>query len=92
MQYHSLSTRKTNGMRANINEPVWVKLTEEGKTVYNKHYTDLKLNPDDYPPKTNLAGYTQFQHWELMSIFGSAAYNGCTMPFDAEIHFSEPSI
>lgn len=70
--------------KLNINESVWVKLTEEGTRNLKLHYDKIK---EGLPPRAKLAykppkrktdeeGYTEFQLWELANIFGEQMYNG----------------
>lgn len=63
----------------NMNDFVKVKLTEFGEKVYAEHYkqyeTKRKLTRDDN-------GYSEFQLWQLMNIFGSNMYNGNKILFE----------
>ena len=62
----------------NINEPIKVKLTPLGAEIYYHRY-DAVIN--DVPnaakkyfaprlPKTDIMGFTEFQLWEFMNIYG----------------------
>ena len=57
----------------NLNDDVKVKLTDHGRDLLAKKR--LTRQPDE-------AGYTKFQLWELMNIFGEHFYNGCSIPFE----------
>ena len=65
----------------NVNHYVKVKLTEYGKDVFKrKSYFKLKKEDED--------GYTEFQLWDFMSIFGSEMRITLqNMPFDTNIIF-----
>jgi hypothetical protein len=60
-------------MVVNLNDDVKVKLTDYGRDLLAKKR--LTRQPDE-------AGYTKFQLWELMNIFGEHLYNGCSIPFE----------
>lgn len=68
---------------ANINDKIKVKLTEHGRSIMEKDVTDtlgrLKgFNISDYSPyHTDDKGYTEFQLWNFMRIFGPHFWNGC---------------
>ena len=67
----------------NINDKIKVKLTEYGNSILEKEVTDtlsrLKgFNYQDYfPYHTDKDGYTEFQLWDFMRIFGSHFCMGC---------------
>ena len=67
----------------NINDKIKVKLTEHGRSILEKDVTDtlgrLKgFNISDYSPyHTDDEGYTEFQLWDFMRIFGPHFWNGC---------------
>jgi hypothetical protein len=69
--------------RLNLNEPVYVKLTEDGLNMYLHKKTkdfsmmeELKIKGIKKPTleslksKANEFGYHQFQFWDFMNIFG----------------------
>lgn len=64
----------------NINNKIKVKLTDFGKSILDKEVNKLKQiseAPDNYTPyETDDNGYTEFQLWQFMSIFGDSLYNG----------------
>lgn len=67
----------------NINQYVRVKLTPFGRRIHLFTYTQL---PDKYtPPKEDEAGYSEWQLWNLMQIFGPYIKLGGEQPFDADI-------
>jgi len=80
----------------NINSNVWVKLTPKGHDIYKKFWSEaLKgstienaipvLHTDD-------RGWTEFQMWDLMCIFGPHLYNGCIVPFETNIKFNKDDL
>lgn len=79
----------------NINDYVKVKLTERGKYIYSHYYDDLNaliiknggkhLEPVEI--QYDEEGYTEFQMWHLMKIFGKHLFNGCEVPFETTIKF-----
>ena len=63
----------------NINEYVYVKLTEEGKRLLEEFYDSMGLIGEIktlFP--TTRGGYTRFQLYEIALIFGKHLYNGST--------------
>ena len=85
----------------NINEPVKVKLTEEGIRILENRHNNLLNQYSDKPevrkilgefktPEVDENGYSSFQLWELMNIFGSYMYNGNPkVPFEMTIAISD---
>lgn len=67
----------------NINDEIKVKLTAHGKEILDKTVTEtlriLKgFDLTDYSPyPTDNEGYTKFQLWDFMRIFGAHFWNGC---------------
>lgn len=89
-------------MKFNINNEVQVKLTDHGKDIYYHRDDELKkkyrqeIIKPKYPEVDN-EGYTKFQLWDLMYIFGKHIHMGCELPFETEIeiiqkHISDPII
>lgn len=81
-------------MKFNINNYVKVKLTDKGKDIYfhrhdeiNAHYKKKVIKPSY--PKADDDGYTKFQLWNLMEIYGKYCTLGSELPFDSEIIFEE---
>lgn len=64
----------------NVNEVVKVKLTDHGRAILLK---------EKYPKHEDSLGYSEWQLWELMSIFGEHLYNGCELTFENEIIINE---
>jgi len=60
----------------NINDYVYAKLTDAGKAI--AHEQLAKYEEFD-------GGWSKWQLWELMAVFGSSMYNGCDVPFETNI-------
>ena len=68
----------------NINEFIKVKLSQKGKLVYSEHQIEIqkRFNRDkikiDVPLNVEVdsEGFTEFQLWRFMEIFGSHMYCG----------------
>ena len=79
----------------NINDYVKVKLTQKGKYLYSHQYDEMnkRILKSGGTPLTPIElqydsdGYTEFQLWHLMSIFGEYLFNGCDVPFETTIKF-----
>lgn len=70
-------------MRLNLNDNIRVKLTDLGKDIYYHQYDRLNnafgrqiCKPS--MPKVDEDGYTTFQLWEFMELYG--AHIGMTLP------------
>jgi hypothetical protein len=62
----------------NINDMIKVKLTERGLNIHKQYHLDLLGNLDiSTVPEVDASGYSEFQMWEFMAIFGPHMYNGC---------------
>jgi len=72
----------------NINNNVWVKLNDYGMLIHKKHYNKYKT--EYIPPHKDDEGWSKFQLWTLMSIYGKYMYNGCNIPFETDILFNVP--
>lgn len=74
-------------IKFNINDNVYVKLTNEGKRAYQEYRSKYDLNALGIkaPTVKKENGYSVFQMWEVMQIFGPYIYMGCPVPFETEI-------
>lgn len=71
----------------NINNKIKVKLTERGKAILENEVADtmnllkiFKFTSDDYfPYPEDVDGYTEFQLWNFIRIFGNYFYVGCPL-------------
>ena len=71
----------------NINAKIKVKLTERGETILDrevagtmnmlKNHNMLNFFDDYFPYPKDEAGYTEFQLWDFMRLFGSHFWTGC---------------
>jgi hypothetical protein len=80
-------------LEANLNDYVWVILTEDGIGIYNEYFRKLGISERNMVKlKTNQHGETRFQIWELMGFFGNDMFNGSPkQPFKRNrLFFSEP--
>jgi len=75
----------------NINNYVYVKLTDHGYEVYNKYYKKIPKEYNISIPEIEKDenGFSKWQLWQLMLIFGSSCGNGFTNPFETTIYFEE---
>lgn len=79
----------------NINDYVYVRLTEHGEQQWNENWK--RVDPLGVPTCIRKSAYVgkewyRFQMHELMHTFGKSCYNGSnTLPFvNNEILFEEP--
>lgn len=73
-------------MKFNINHKVKVRLTDIGRTIHRKDFDQLGMKSLNYaPPEEDSRGWSEWQLWELMRLFGPHLYNGCCVPFETEI-------
>jgi hypothetical protein len=81
--------------KMNINDYVWVKLTDKGREILKAGHDTLRASypktikewVDPTDPKT---GYAQFQLHEIMYVFGEHCGLGFVVPFDTEIRLTKP--
>lgn len=65
----------------NINDEVWLKLTDKGREIHR-----AAVPPDLLKfVETDANGWTRFQLWEAMRIFGKHLCNGCSLAFETTI-------
>ena len=74
-------------MLFNINDEIQVKLNDKGREIY------LHAFDDDVPervslPEEDAEGYSKFQMWVFMQIFGPHINMGFAQPFDTTIKFN----
>jgi hypothetical protein len=62
-----------------VNDTVKVKLKPNGMRIYLDHYDNRLM------PKVDADGYTKFQLWQLMAIFGPHIHLACDPPFETTI-------
>ena len=69
----------------NVNDYVSVRLTDEGRKIAEDWYwiaPSFKVEEDE-------EGFSKWQLWNLMQIFGQHLYLGGPMPFDSQIVLAE---
>ena len=74
----------------NINDYVHVRLTPKGRQIHRANHDDLVAKigglPLPYIPVVeNMEGWSRWQAWDLMRVFGPHLYNGCVLPFETTI-------
>lgn len=79
--------KDATSFKFNINNYVKVKLTEKGKNIIENYYSNIpQLENHSRPlPKEDENGWSKWQMWDLMSMFGDKMFNGCDVPFETEI-------
>lgn len=86
-----MSVRKL--IKFNVNSSVRVKLTDEGRKIHRDRHDNLRkklpsgVEFNYRPPEEDADGYSKWQLWELMQVFGPHICLGCVNPFDTEIQF-----
>lgn len=78
----------------NINETVQVKLTFEGIRILKERHEDLRHRVPSISewrvPRTDKDGWSEFQLWSLMQIFGPHITMGGPNPFETTIQVPKP--
>lgn len=74
----------------NVNDYVYVKLTDVGLRILKENYNELNkfVNGflDDYqPPKEDIDGWSRWQLWSLMEKLGNKCGSGVEIPFETTI-------
>ena len=64
-------------MNFNVNDYVRVRLTQVGRD----HLARIKRPP----PDEDESGWSRWQLWDLMHVFGARCFNGCSIPFETSI-------
>lgn len=73
----------------NVNGYVFIKLTERGKEILKEEHESIKKifpNAGEFHlPEEDENGFSRWQLWTLMEMFGRYVFNGCIVPFETEI-------
>ena len=86
-------------MKFNINEFVKIRMTVLGHTVYRQHRDEIAKNvlkygiqPDivDRHPE-DASGWSRWQLWEVMAIFGRHLYMGGPLLFETKVDLEIPA-
>ncbi len=72
----------------NLNNYVYVKLTDKGRDIYYHQYDHIQGIKPSYPKEDN-NGYFKEQLWQLMKTFGKHMSMGFDQPFSTDIIFEE---
>jgi len=77
-------------MKFNINECVFVQLTDAGRKELKRQWNELRvsfpsLSEDDCGLVEDDAGWSKWQLHSLMNTFGHMTHNGGHLPFNANI-------
>lgn len=69
----------------NVNDAVHVRLTAKGKSIL-----DPQIATNGYARYSeDSEGWSRWQLWVLMDLFGEHLFNGCELPFEANIRFEQ---
>jgi hypothetical protein len=69
---------------ANINHDVLIRLTDTGREYLRQHDQAWRLTPG-FSSAEAPDGWSRWQLWELMQVFGPALYLGGAPPFETAI-------
>jgi hypothetical protein len=72
-------------MRFNINDRVRVKLTDLGRKIHRENWEPIVAPRAYHPRDEDKDGWSEWQMWELMNMFGPHLANGSPVPFETEI-------
>ena len=72
-------------MKVNLNQMVRVRLTDHGREVHRQEYAKNGTLALYQPRPMDDRGYSVFQLWELMQVFGPAIHLGAENSFDLDI-------
>lgn len=79
----------------NINDYVYVRLTDYGRGIHRRAYDRLTKERDGKipwmykAPKEDSEGWSKWQMWELMNVFGDFMVLGFDPPFETTIRIEE---
>lgn len=73
----------------NVNNTVWIKVTEHGRTVEADQWAGIGLTPPE--PRVDSQGWEARQLWDVMSVFGHALGAGIPVPFETTIRLLPPA-
>ena len=77
----------------NINSHVWVKLTDKGRAIHKQKWEQVhaSLGWDYRPVEEDADGWSEWQLWCLMELFGEHCHNGMNIPFETTIKLETPN-
>lgn len=82
---------KTEHIPFNINEYVRVRLTDRGRKLHRKQHDEIyasvgaKISPEYRPPTEDKDGWSRWQLWYLMMLFGDDVYIARPLAFETNI-------
>ena len=81
--------KKSESSTFNINEYVSVRLTDFGRKRHKEDFDQWTsaagLTLQYHPPAEDEDGWSKWQLWVLMQLFGSVISMGCEQPFETTI-------
>ena len=82
-------------MQFNVNDSVRVKLNDRGVKILRERHDELRKRLPSVGnftlPAVDENGWSKFQLWDLMRIFGPHISLGMVTPFDTTIEIPEPA-
>lgn len=73
----------------NLNDTCYIKLTDYGRKILKEKYEEFNRDHGDiykYNPKNeDSEGWSKWQLWDIMTVFGNVMYNGFNIPFETDI-------
>jgi hypothetical protein len=78
-----------NLINFNINNNVHVKLTRHGVEVMRSNHEEMRCTLPFMEKETDEEGYSVWQMWELMGMFGSNITMGLELPFNTDIKLEQ---
>ena len=74
----------------NVNDPVQVRLTERGREIERASWAAVPGIGVPLPcAEEDADGWSRWQLWDLMRMFGQHMYNGCQVPFETTIRIEQ---
>ncbi len=77
-------------MKFNINSFVRVKLNEHGHLIHRQRHSRLLPSFEYHPVEQDEEGWSKWQLWKLMHVFGDHVMLGSKVPFETEIELITP--
>jgi len=76
----------------NLNDKVRVQLTDLGRELYKKDHMQFMEEHDFEPKEEDSKGWSEWQLWNLMEIFGAHVSMGQPLPFNTTIEIVDLKI
>ncbi len=84
-------SEKPQGTAFNVNDYVWVRLTDAGRKHHREWYEARYPMLPYRAPDESADGWSKWQLWALMKEMGEACNMGMPLPFETSIRLSGPS-